>query len=94
MSGQAAWKATDIGAVSGSGESFERGKGPVSAVRASGVAQENVVIGIPGAESRVWLSCGFRPLDTQRGAPYPIVISFTDISQRLAPRPKADQQQE
>ncbi len=76
--------AADLDAVLESGAPLLRGQGPVSAVRQSGIAQDDIVIGIAGPEGRLWLSCGFHPLDSDRGAPYPLVISFTDVSQRLA----------
>ena len=76
--------ASDQGAVTADGSQIRPGEGPVSVVRTSGVAQDNVVLGLPRSDGRLWISCGFRPLDIRRGAPYPLVISFTDVTARRA----------
>ncbi|MDQ1727760.1 MAG: hypothetical protein QOK14_1805, partial [Frankiaceae bacterium] len=72
------------GVVTDAGTPFAPGTGPLSLVNRTGQPLEDVILGIPRGESTQWLSCGFRPLDTQRGAPYPIVISFSDVTERRA----------
>ncbi|MCU1676451.1 MAG: gmr [Frankiales bacterium] len=72
------------GAIRSDGTRIEPGTGPLSLARQTGVAQEDVVIGIPRGDHTLWLLCGCRPLETSGEPPYPIVVSFTDISERRA----------
>ncbi|MDQ1714386.1 MAG: hypothetical protein QOC60_331, partial [Frankiaceae bacterium] len=74
----------DTRMVTETGQPLERGKGHITAVRETGVAHEDVTLGLQRGDSTVWLSCTFRPLHTRRGAPYPIVISFRDITESRA----------
>jgi diguanylate cyclase (GGDEF)-like protein/PAS domain S-box-containing protein len=55
---------------------------PTTTARHTGTTQGPVILGMRRGEDVLWLSSVAVPLATQAGGPYPVVLSFNDVTER------------